>query len=214
VCEQVFAKTLQGHSLVSNKSIWRNFPWLWHDRWSFRNMVLVGDALRTAHFSIGSGTRLAMEDVIALVSALEAESGNLAAGLKLYEAKRRPVVETLVSAAKASADWYEPFPEHMRLAPLDFAMAKRDHPSPRRPGVLPARRDRAAHRHVKSYRPSLSTVVPINVVPIEASLARLSRSFRTTTPMSTANTTPVSRSAETSANGASVSAQITTQAEP
>jgi 2-polyprenyl-6-methoxyphenol hydroxylase-like FAD-dependent oxidoreductase len=123
VCEQVFAVTLQGHPLISNKSIWRNFPWIWNDRWSFRNMVLVGDALHTAHFSIGSGTRLAMEDVIALVRALEAEPGNLSAGLKRYEAERRPIVETLVAAAKASADWYEHFAEHMRLAPLEFAMS-------------------------------------------------------------------------------------------
>lgn len=121
VCETVFAQTLDGHPLVSNKSIWRNFPWLWNERWSFRNMVLVGDALHTAHFSIGSGTRLAMEDVIALVKALEAEAGNLAAGLARYEIERRPIVKTLVAAAKTSANWYEDFPDHMRLAPLDFA---------------------------------------------------------------------------------------------
>lgn len=122
-CEQVFADTLGGHPLVSNKSIWRNFPWLWNERWSFRNMVLVGDALRTAHFSIGSGTRLAMEDVVALVKALEAEPSNLSAALYRYEAERRPIVETLVAAARASADWYERFPTHMALAPLDFAMS-------------------------------------------------------------------------------------------
>jgi len=123
VCEEVFADTLQGHSLVSNKSVWRSFPWLWNERWSFRNMVLVGDALHTAHFSIGSGTRLAMEDVIALVKALEAEPGDLGTGLERYEAERRPVVETLVAAAKASAGWYESFPQHMQLPPLEFAMS-------------------------------------------------------------------------------------------
>jgi 2-polyprenyl-6-methoxyphenol hydroxylase-like FAD-dependent oxidoreductase len=122
-CEQVFAATLQGHPLISNNSIWRNFPWIWNERWSFRNIVLVGDASHTAHFSIGSGTRLAIEDVIALVSALEAEPSDLATGLKRYEDKRRPIVATLVAAAKASADWYEHFPEHMRLAPLEFAMS-------------------------------------------------------------------------------------------
>jgi 2-polyprenyl-6-methoxyphenol hydroxylase-like FAD-dependent oxidoreductase len=121
LCEKVFADALGGHPLVSNKSVWRNFPWIWNERWSFRNMVLVGDALRTAHFSIGSGTRLAMEDVIALVKALDAEPGNIRDGLERYEAARRPVVEKLVKAAKASASWYERFPEHMRLDPLDFA---------------------------------------------------------------------------------------------
>ena len=120
VCEKVFADTLEGHHLVNNKSIWRNFPWLWNERWSHRNVVLVGDALHTAHFSIGSGTRLALEDVIALVNALDKEPRDLRAALEAYEATRRPVVETLVKAAKTSASWYEHFPEHMKLAPLDF----------------------------------------------------------------------------------------------
>ena len=121
LCEKVFADALGGHPLISNKSVWRNFPWIWNQRWSFRNMVLVGDALRTAHFSIGSGTRLAMEDVIALVKALDTEPGNIRDGLERYEATRKPIVEKLVKAAKASAAWYERFPEHMRLNPLDFA---------------------------------------------------------------------------------------------
>lgn len=120
LCEKVFADTLEGHPLVNNKSIWRNFPWLWNDRWSHRNMVLVGDALHTAHFSIGSGTRLALEDVIALVNALDIEPHDLRRALEAYETARRPVVETLVKAAKTSAAWYQHFAEHMKLAPLDF----------------------------------------------------------------------------------------------
>ncbi|SFQ00890.1 2-polyprenyl-6-methoxyphenol hydroxylase [Bradyrhizobium sp. Ghvi] len=119
-CEKVFADALEGHPLVTNKSVWRNFPWLWNDRWSHRNMVLVGDALHTAHFSIGSGTRLALEDVIALVNALDAEPGNLRRALERYEAVRRPLVEKLVKAARTSAAWYERFAEHMKLEPLDF----------------------------------------------------------------------------------------------
>src|SRR5258708_25601377 len=78
ICEQVFAATLGGHSLVSNKSVWRNFPWIWNERWSFGNIVLIGDALHSAHFSIGSGTRLAIEDAIALLKALEA-AGDISA---------------------------------------------------------------------------------------------------------------------------------------
>ncbi len=120
ICEKVFARTLDGHPLVSNKSVWRNFPWLWNQRWHVRNLVLVGDALHTAHFSIGSGTRLAMEDGISLVKALEAED-DIEQGLARYEAERRPIVATLVEAAKTSAEWYEHFPAHMSLAPLDFA---------------------------------------------------------------------------------------------
>jgi 2-polyprenyl-6-methoxyphenol hydroxylase-like FAD-dependent oxidoreductase len=121
--QRVFAESLCGHALISNKSAWRNFPWIWNERWSFRNIVLVGDALHTAHFSIGSGTRLALEDVIALVKALETAPGDLPSALARYETRRRPIVEKLVRASKASADWYEKFPEHMRLAPLDFAMS-------------------------------------------------------------------------------------------
>jgi 2-polyprenyl-6-methoxyphenol hydroxylase-like FAD-dependent oxidoreductase len=120
ICEQVFADTLGGHPLLSNKSVWRNFPWVWNEHWSFRNMVLVGDALHSAHFSIGSGTRLAIEDVIALVKALEAER-DVSAALARYEAARKPVVKKLVTAARASANWYEKFPQHMKLDVMDFA---------------------------------------------------------------------------------------------
>jgi 2-polyprenyl-6-methoxyphenol hydroxylase-like FAD-dependent oxidoreductase len=120
ICEQVFAKTLDGHGLVSNKSVWRNFPWIWNERWSFGNMVLIGDALHSAHFSIGSGTRLAIEDAIALTKALEAER-DLAAALGRYQSERQPIVKKLVTAARTSADWYAQFPEHMNLDLMDFA---------------------------------------------------------------------------------------------
>ena len=122
-CERVFAKTLQGHRLISNRSIWRNFPWVWNERWFHGNVVLIGDALRTAHFSIGSGTRLAIEDGLALVKALEAEKSDLPAGLSRYQATRRPIVEKLVAASKRSADWYEHFAGHMQLGPLELAMS-------------------------------------------------------------------------------------------
>jgi 2-polyprenyl-6-methoxyphenol hydroxylase-like FAD-dependent oxidoreductase len=120
ICEHVFAQTLDGHQLVSNKSVWRNFPWIWNEHWSFKNMVLIGDALHSAHFSIGSGTRLAIEDVIALVKALESER-ELTLALVRYEAARKPVVKKLVTAARGSAAWYEQFPEHMKLGLMDFA---------------------------------------------------------------------------------------------
>ena len=123
ICEHVFAATLDGHPLVANRSVWRNFPWVWNERWSTGNTVLIGDALHTAHYSIGSGTRLALEDALALTKALEAEPGDLTAGLIRFEATRRPVVEKLVAASKLSAAWYERFPEHMRLAPVDLAMS-------------------------------------------------------------------------------------------
>jgi 2-polyprenyl-6-methoxyphenol hydroxylase-like FAD-dependent oxidoreductase len=120
ICEDVFAATLGGHRLISNKSVWRNFPWIWNERWSFGNIVLIGDALHSAHFSIGSGTRLAIEDAIALTSALEAER-DVAAGLARYQRERQPIVKKLVTAARTSADWYADFPEHMKLNLMDFA---------------------------------------------------------------------------------------------
>ena len=123
ICGEVFAAALQGHPLISNRSIWRNFPWVWNERWCYRNVVLIGDALRTAHYSIGSGTRLAMEDALALTKALEAVPGDLSAALARYEEMRRPIVEKLVAASKQSAAWYERFPEHMRLSPVELAMS-------------------------------------------------------------------------------------------
>ena len=161
VCERVFAETLDGSPLISNKSAWRSFPWVWNERWSHRNMVLVGDALHTAHFSIGSGTRLALEDAIALAKALEEEPRDLRAGLARYEAARRPTVEKLVRASRTSADWYERFPAHMRLAPLDFA-----HSYLTRSGRIDDDRLRAtsprfmarydAHRRALSFPPPLA----------------------------------------------------------
>jgi 2-polyprenyl-6-methoxyphenol hydroxylase-like FAD-dependent oxidoreductase len=83
-------------------------------------MVLIGDALHSAHFSIGSGTRLAIEDAIALVKALESDA-HLNTALLRYQAERKPVVQKLVNAARTSACWYEHFAEHMQLDLMDFA---------------------------------------------------------------------------------------------
>jgi 2-polyprenyl-6-methoxyphenol hydroxylase-like FAD-dependent oxidoreductase len=122
ICQQLFSETLSGHPLVSNKSVWRNFPWIWNERWSHDNMVLIGDALHSAHFSIGSGTRLAIEDAIALTKALESDT-DISAALARYEAERKPIVKKLVTAARTSADWYEHFPERMKLDLMDFAFS-------------------------------------------------------------------------------------------
>jgi len=115
-----YLEGLFGHRLVSNKSVWRNFPNLRNRRWWVGNTVLIGDALRTAHFSIGSGTRLAMEDAIALNEAFSQEM-SVEKALEAFESARRPVVEKLVAAADASGAWYERFAEHMKLAPREFA---------------------------------------------------------------------------------------------
>ncbi len=121
-CERIFADVLDGHPLISNNSVWRQFPLVHNARWSHGNCVLMGDALHTAHFSIGSGTRLAMEDASALDKALAAH-GEAAAALAAYETARRPILEKLVAGANGSAEWYEQFARHMRLAPVDFAMS-------------------------------------------------------------------------------------------
>jgi 2-polyprenyl-6-methoxyphenol hydroxylase-like FAD-dependent oxidoreductase len=121
--ERVFADVLDGHALVSNKSVWRNFPKVRNERWHAGNAVLMGDALHTAHFSIGSGTRLAMEDAIALARAIGAHAADAGAAARAYEAARRPVLDKLTKAADASGEWYERFAEHMRLPPLEFAMS-------------------------------------------------------------------------------------------
>ena len=125
-CERVFAADLAGHLLVSNKSVWRQFPLLRNERWTARlprsgYAVLLGDALRTVHFSIGSGTRLAFEDAIALERAFAECGEDVPLALSAFERERRPVVEKLLSAAKASSYWYEQFSEKMALEPWQLA---------------------------------------------------------------------------------------------
>jgi 2-polyprenyl-6-methoxyphenol hydroxylase-like FAD-dependent oxidoreductase len=125
-CEAVFARDLGGHALESNKSIWRQFPLVRNERWVARRSpsgyaVLLGDALRTVHFSIGSGTRLAFEDAIALERAFAECGENVPRALACFERERRPVVEKLLAAANASSYWYENFPEKMKLEPWQLA---------------------------------------------------------------------------------------------
>ena len=123
LCQKVFADALGGHPLISNNSIWRRFPLVHNARWHHGKAVLIGDALHTAHFSIGSGTRLAMEDAIALDRALAKHGDDVATALPALEAARRPIVEKIVTGANASAAWYERFAETMALAPAEFAMS-------------------------------------------------------------------------------------------
>ena len=120
-CERIFAPDLAGEPLVSNRSIWRNFPLLANETWSIGNVVLIGDALRTGHFSIGSGTRLAMDDAIALARAFDAAGDDVARALAEFERQRRPVVEKLVAAANRSSYWYERLSEKMALDPWQLA---------------------------------------------------------------------------------------------
>src|SRR5262249_32463204 len=89
-CEALFADALHGHKLLSNRSLWITFTEVKNRNWSHENIVLLGDAVHTAHFSIGSGTRLAMEDAIALSNAFEAHGDDIHAAVRAYELERKP----------------------------------------------------------------------------------------------------------------------------
>lgn len=119
--EAAFADTLGGAKLISNKSVWRRFPDIQNRNWHTGRFVLLGDALKTAHYSIGSGTRLAMQDAKALVDAFTSHGGTFQGALEVYETNRRPMVDKLVEAANASAKWYEAMDRHMHMSPYEFA---------------------------------------------------------------------------------------------
>ncbi|HEX8283430.1 MAG TPA: FAD-dependent monooxygenase [Pyrinomonadaceae bacterium] len=121
---RVFGRDLAGEELLSNNSRWINFLLVRNGRWSRGNVVLLGDALHTAHFSIGSGTKLAIEDSIALFRHVSACAGgaDVSAALEEFERERRPVIEEYQQAADESRVWFERAGEHYaRLAPLPFA---------------------------------------------------------------------------------------------
>ena len=116
----VFALDLNGQPLLSNNSKWLNFLLVKNARWSFENVVLLGDALHTAHFSIGSGTKLAMEDAIALKQSFD-EASDAAEALRRFEEARQPVIEDYQAAAYDSMVWFENAREYMRLSPIELA---------------------------------------------------------------------------------------------
>ncbi|MFN3312612.1 MAG: FAD-dependent monooxygenase [Hyphomonas sp.] len=120
VCTDIFSDVLDGAKLITNRSVWRQFPRLWCDTWYSGNRVILGDACHTAHFSVGSGTRLAMEDALALVRAL-AEEPDVSSALARYQRERPPIARKIVTAANTSAAWYETFDTKMSKAPIDFA---------------------------------------------------------------------------------------------
>lgn len=120
--EGVFATELEGHKLIANRSLWRQFPTIRIRPWSAGNVVIIGDAAHTAHFSVGSGTRLAMEDAVALRNAV-AGAPDLPAALAAYEAGRRPQVESLQRAAQASLEWFEQAERYLSLDPVQFTFS-------------------------------------------------------------------------------------------
>jgi 2-polyprenyl-6-methoxyphenol hydroxylase-like FAD-dependent oxidoreductase len=119
ILEDIFAAELAGHRLIKNRSIWRSFPTVRCGKWHAGDVVLMGDAAHTAHFSIGSGTKLAMEDAIVLRDELLG-AREIGAALSAYEARRRPEVEALQAAAQASLEWFEGTERYARMAPVQF----------------------------------------------------------------------------------------------
>ncbi|MCT7354591.1 bifunctional salicylyl-CoA 5-hydroxylase/oxidoreductase [Streptomyces sp. 15-116A] len=119
-CAKIFADALRGHPLRSNNSAWTTFRTVVNERWSHGNIVLLGDAAHTAHFSIGSGTKLAVEDALALAACLR-EQPSIPAALTAYEAERRPVVASTQRAALASLAWFEDLDLYLDQPPRRFA---------------------------------------------------------------------------------------------
>jgi 2-polyprenyl-6-methoxyphenol hydroxylase-like FAD-dependent oxidoreductase len=154
-CERVFARDLDGQPILSNKSFWRQFPAISNRQWSFGNVVLMGDALRTAHFSIGSGTRLAMEDAIALWKALR-DAGSLAKALALYRERRLPPMQKILDAANVSIRWYEEMDELMALPAVDFAYS------------YMTRTGRVSHAEVRRRDPALAAAYEKNHADLRA----------------------------------------------
>ena len=120
-CERAFADDLQGHRLLSNRSNWFRYTMVSNARWHYDNVVLLGDALRTGHPSVGSGTRLAMQDAIALFDAYRACGGDVPALLETFVRLRAPGSEKLRQAALRSTEWYEDLGPKMALDPVSFA---------------------------------------------------------------------------------------------
>ncbi|MBO8193437.1 bifunctional salicylyl-CoA 5-hydroxylase/oxidoreductase [Streptomyces oryzae] len=119
-CAALFPGTLNGRTLRGNRSQWTAFRTVVNESWSHENIVLLGDAAHTAHFSIGSGTKLAVEDALALAACLREQPG-LPAALAAYEAERKPVVRSTQRAAHASLTWFEELAGYTRQPPYRFA---------------------------------------------------------------------------------------------
>jgi anthraniloyl-CoA monooxygenase len=118
---RVFERDLEGHALLSNNFVrWLSFPIVKNRRWTHENVVLLGDALHTAHFSIGSGTKLALEDSVALHRAFQAKR-EVRAALAEFERTRKPVVDEYQAAAHSSLVWFENAQDRMHLAPIELA---------------------------------------------------------------------------------------------
>ena len=120
-CERLFASQLGGHRLLSNRSQWQQFRTVHCASWHHENVVLIGDAAHTAHFSVGSGTKMAMEDALALSRALERSPGDVPGALIAFEQDRRPRVNHIQAMARTSFDWWSTFRHYVDWPPAKFS---------------------------------------------------------------------------------------------
>ncbi len=120
--QHIFQQTLHGKPLISNRSRWQRWRLVKNGKWHHKNIVLIGDAQRSAHPSIGSGTRLAMEDAISLWRAFQSAGTDIQAAFQHYEAQRRPVRDKMDSAADKSIAWYEDISSKMAMSPDELAL--------------------------------------------------------------------------------------------
>lgn len=119
-CSAIFADELGGLPLLSNRSVWFKYPIVTNERWSHRNMVLIGDCMRTGHPTIGAGTRLAMHDAQHLFNAFQHHGDDVTQAFAMFERTRRPGSDTMVQVAERSVQWYETVGERLHLDPVSF----------------------------------------------------------------------------------------------
>ncbi|HKW06801.1 MAG TPA: bifunctional salicylyl-CoA 5-hydroxylase/oxidoreductase, partial [Candidatus Dormibacteraeota bacterium] len=163
-CAEIFRDDLRGAQLIGNNSRWIRFPTVRTRNWRDGNLVLIGDAAHTAHFSIGSGTKLAMEDALALAACLH-ENPTVDAALAAYEAERRPVVESAQRAAQASLEWFENIGQYAHQDPPQFAFNLLTRSRRITYSNLQLRDPEFVERVVQWFRPNGAAVPPM-FVPI------------------------------------------------
>ncbi len=181
-CERLFAGRLEGHRLLSNRSLWAPFRTLTCRRWYHGNLVLIGDAAHTAHFSVGSGTKMAMEDALALSQSLERFRPDVGAALAAYQEERKPRVEHIQRMAATSLDWWANFRHYVDLPAEQFAFHfltrsqfRYDTLRPRDPGFLAQVEAASSLGDVRERVVELSDPIPVSdegrVTPADRGLA-------------------------------------------